>query len=162
MPKPKRVELDGTRQQFKVNNVKPMIRNGLGEIEMTEEQILDAVEHGKTGPKRIALRTLCSDGSLERLGSRKKGNPYRYRKACSPVPALSGNNGNENLAEQTPQAEKMLVPNTSFLYRSEETRIYDDKEVRLNPSEMLVPEKSKLPLIRDDGDEHFATLRHII
>lgn len=150
-----RVELVGTRQQFEVNNLKPMICNALGELEMTEEQIFAAVEHGKTGAKRVALRSLCSEGSLERLGAGKKGDPYLYRKARFHVPALSENSGNENSETDTLQEKKMLVPNTSFLCRNEETRIVDDQNSHQNSSKMLVPDKPENLLIRNSRERAF-------
>jgi hypothetical protein len=145
-----RMGLDLTRQQFEVNTLKPMISTALGDAEMTEDQIFDILGHGKTGARRKALRILRQDGTLERSGSGKKGNPYLYQKGRSRVPVPVRNHGNENLPAATPQPEKMLVPSSSFLSGNEETRIHDVEDVRAGSAEMLVPEISESRLIRDD------------
>ena len=137
------MRLDGTRQQVEVDKLKQMIWAALNDVEMTEAQLFAAVEHGKTGPKRLALRSLLRDGTVERSGTGKKGNPYLYRKACSHVPGPDENNGNENLATQTPLREEILVPSSPFLYGNEETRIFDAKNVCVDTAEMLVPEESE-------------------
>ena len=80
----RRMRLDGTRQQFEVNNLKPKIWAALGDVNLTESQIFDVVEHGKTGAKRVALRSLYRDGRVERSGSGKKGDPYLYQKSSFP------------------------------------------------------------------------------
>lgn len=150
-----RMGLDGTRHQFEVNALKPLIRTALGDAEMTEDQIFDIVGHGKTGAKRTALRTLWQDGTLERSGSGKKGNPYLYQKGRSHVSVPIGNHGNENPPAATPQPEEMLVPSSSFLYGNEETRIHDVEDVRIGSAQMLVSEKSESPLIRDDEERKY-------
>jgi hypothetical protein len=153
----RRMRLDGTRKQFEVNNLKPMIWAALSDVDLTENQIFDVVEHGKTGAKRVALRSLCRDGRVERSGSGKKGDPYLYRKARSHVPAPIGNNGNENRSEQTPLPKEILVPNSPFLYGNEETRIVDAKDVCVDSAEMLVPEESENRVICDSGGTNISS-----
>ena len=144
----RRVSVDGTRQQFEVQSLRSMICAALSDREMTEEQIFRVVEHGKTGAKRTALRSLCQDRSVERSGGGKKGDPYLYKKTRSHVPASTANRGNENSSEQTSPLEKILVPSTSFLYGNEETRIHGVDDVRVKSAEMLVPEKFESRLDR--------------
>jgi hypothetical protein len=150
-PENRTVRLDGTRKQFEVNNLKPMIWAALSDAALTEEQIFALVEHGKTGAKRVALRSLCQDASVERSGNGKKGDPYLYRKARSRVPSPIENKGNENPPEQSPLLKEILVPSSSFLYGNEETRTFNEIDVRMDSAEMLVPEESENQVIRNAG-----------
>jgi hypothetical protein len=82
-PQTHRISLDGTRQEVEVNSLKQLILAAMSTAEMTEIEIFDAVEHGKTGAKRTALRELYRDGVLLRLGTGKKGQPFVYRNAMN-------------------------------------------------------------------------------
>jgi hypothetical protein len=141
-PESRSVRLDGTRKQFEVNNLKPLIWAALSDVGSTESQVFDVVEHGKTAAKRVALRSLYKDGKVERSGSGRKGDPYLYRKACSPVPTSVESNGNEDSPEQNPRRKEILVPTSSFLYGNEETGIDEGVKRCMDSVEMLVPEES--------------------
>ena len=85
-PQNRQLWLDGTRQHAEVNNLKPVILAALNADEMTEQDLFAAAEGGKTGPKRTALRELCRDGVVERSGTGKKGDPFKYRNALNCAP----------------------------------------------------------------------------
>jgi AAA domain len=151
------LQLAGTRKEFEITSLKPTILAALSDTPLTENQIFELVEHGKTGAKRTALRSLFKDRKVERSGTGKKGNPYLYRKARSHVSGPTEEDGNENLPEETPSTEEILVPSSSFLYGNEETRISRAHEVYLDSSEMLVPGKTENRLISDFGERAFQS-----
>jgi 5S rRNA maturation endonuclease (ribonuclease M5) len=59
--------------------------------EPADEPTIDASIEGRTRTKREALRALITDGKLSRIGTGRRGDPYRYRvprDSCSLVPPI--------------------------------------------------------------------------
>lgn len=146
------LSLEGTRQQVDMRNLKRLIAAAVDDAEMTEAEIFNGVEHGKTGPKRKALRELCDDGVLERSGSGKKGNPYLYRNSRSHVPPCVPESRNEKPTSPTGATSEMVIPKPSLLHRNKETRISRIEQTPPNSKKMLVPRKLASARINEAWD----------
>lgn len=130
-------------------NVGVAILAALVDKSLSEPEIDDAIE-GKTTIKRKALRELTGQGKIARSGSGKRGDPYKYQKGCSPVPALIEKNGNkklfEGVSEEPNREEKKVVPSIRNYNGNKGTSNSNDPEAGTNIEEMLVPAKTGLPL----------------
>lgn len=95
----KRLSLGGSREVCEAANMAEAIvaaLDGKAETEaLTEPEIGNAVE-GKTTLKRKALRDLTRQGKIVRLGTGKRGDPFRYA-SCFLVPGPMKNSGNKKL-----------------------------------------------------------------
>ena len=145
----KRLSLGGSRECVEVANVGVAILAALVDKSLSEPEIDDAIE-GKTTIKRKALRELTGQGKIARSGSGKRGDPYKYQKGCSPVPALIEKNGNkklfEGVSEEPNREEKKVVPSIRNYNGNKGTSNSNDPEAGTNIEEMLVPAKTGLPL----------------
>jgi hypothetical protein len=61
-----------------------------------DEPTIDKNVEGRTETKRKALRERVAAGRIARVGSGKKGDPYRYKLSCSLVPDYGWEQENEN------------------------------------------------------------------
>jgi len=81
----------------------------------TEPEIVEAVEGGRTGPKRKALRRLVEQGKAEREGSGKRADPYKYAFSFSRSQDIPGTREQE--MEKGPEiptnTDDILVPGSS-------------------------------------------------
>jgi hypothetical protein len=145
----KRLSLGGSRECVEVANVGVAILAALVDKSLSEPEIDDAIE-GKTTIKRKALRELTGQGKIARSGSGKRGDPYKYQKGCSPVPALIEKNGNkklfEGVSEELNREGKKVVPSIRNYNGNKGTSNSNDPEAGTNIEEMLVPDKTGLPL----------------
>ena len=109
---PERGCLGGRRERYEVENLCEAIMRALADKSMTEPEIDGAIE-GKTTIKRRALRELTGNRRIVRSGSGKRGNPFRYEKASSLVPAPLEETGNKKpnegvSAEPNGEANKLF------------------------------------------------------
>lgn len=83
----KTLSLGGSPQSAEVEDIEAQIVRFLllQEEPRTEPEINSAVE-GRNEYKRRAIRGLVQDGKIERIGSGKRNDPYRYGKAGTLVP----------------------------------------------------------------------------
>jgi hypothetical protein len=141
--------LDGLREDFKVANVGGAILRALADKSMTEPEIDGAIE-GKTTVKRRALRELIGNGRIARSGSGKRGDPFRYEKASSIVPALMEETGNkkpnEGVSEDPNRDAKKVVPAIRNIDGDKGTSNSFPIERCVNTDELLVPAKTGIPL----------------
>ncbi len=78
-------------------------------VPCSQKQI-DSNVNGKTAWKRHAIRNLLESKQISRSGSGKKGEPFLYTIACSPVPAPAEEQGNKNRhdsTEETPEERSL-------------------------------------------------------
>jgi hypothetical protein len=102
----KRLSLGGSRERCEAANMAEAIVAALdgktATEALTEPEIGDAVE-GKTTLKRKALRDLTRQGKIVRLGTGKRGDPFRYV-SCFLVPDPMKISGNNNLPYRSADA----------------------------------------------------------
>ena len=141
--------LGGLRESYEVANVGAAILRALAEKSMTEPEINCAIE-GKTTVKRRALRELTGNGKIARSGGGKRGEPYRYEKACSLVPIPLEETGNkilnEGASEEPNGNEKKVVPAIRNIDGNKGTSISFLVEQCVKTDELLVPAKAEIPL----------------
>jgi putative DNA primase/helicase len=82
-----------------------------GDAAKCEPEIMEAVE-GKTGVKRKALRQLVEAGRVQREGSGRRGDPFRYRFSfsCSPYMPGTRKQETENWPDSSINTGDILVP----------------------------------------------------
>jgi hypothetical protein len=76
------LEAVGSKQEVEIEETSPLVLEALKDERLTEKEIWDRVEK-KHDITAKALRVLVDRGQVNRSGSGKKGDPYRYEK-CSP------------------------------------------------------------------------------
>jgi hypothetical protein len=153
------LSLGGLREGFEVANVSGAILRALADKSMTEPEIDDAIE-GRTTVKRRALRELTGNGGIARSGSGKRGDPFRYEKACSLVPAPIEESGNEKpneiLSEEPNRNEKKVVPAIHNIDGNKGTSNSSPIEQCVNTDELLVPAKTGTPLNSENPGTSFS------
>ena len=146
-PATRLLSLGGLRERFEVANIGEAILRALADKSMTEPEIDDAIE-GKTTVKRRALRELTGNKRVARSGSGKRGDPFRYKKACSPVPAPMEETGNkkpnEGVSEEPNGGEKKVVPAIRNINGNKGTSNSFTLKECVNTEEKLVPAKTDL------------------
>jgi len=68
----------GSLKDIEINDCGKVILELLGEKEMTETEIKSLGNNHNNGVVSISLRLLVQEGKLNRQGSGKKGDPYKY------------------------------------------------------------------------------------
>jgi hypothetical protein len=147
------LSLCGLREEFEVANVGTAILRALADKSMTEPEIDGAIE-GKNAAKRRALRELTGNGTIVRSGSGKRGDPFHYESACTPVPApverIGDKKPNEGFSGVAIDDGKNVVPasrnvneykSTSNCSPAEGSVNIDEKVVPANTINSLYPEK---------------------
>ncbi|MGD0950446.1 MAG: AAA family ATPase [Candidatus Binatia bacterium] len=95
-PETRAVRTAGTRQEADVSGVKSAIVEYLSGLnDPVDEPMINQHVEGRNAAKREALRALVAVGSLDRSGSGKRGDPYRYTLSRTLVPAICGGQENE-------------------------------------------------------------------
>lgn len=162
----KRLALGGSREQAEVIAVEGQILAALGTSSMTESELGKSVE-GRTTHQRTALRQLVRQQRVTRVGSGKRGDPYRYQVSCLLVPGPEKKDGNEQLnveAEtlavgEEPRFEK-VVPEKYRRGGNKQTRNETDPQIGEKVTEKLVPKFSELSTAPEgDGNKHFTEVR---
>lgn len=99
-PETRAIRTSGTRQEADVSGMKAAIVGHLVTVsEPVDEPAIDGAVEGRTRTKREALRALVTDAKVSRIGTGKKGDPYRYGipcVSCSLVPCICREQENEN------------------------------------------------------------------
>ena len=148
-PATRLLSLGGLREGFEVADVGEAILRALADKSMTEPEIDDAIE-GKTTVKRRALRELTGNGRIVRSGSGKRGDPYRYEKASSPVPAPIKETGNKKpnggMYEERNGEGKKVVPTIRNINGNKGTSNSSPIQRCVNTGDLLVPAKTGIPL----------------
>jgi hypothetical protein len=148
-PATRLLSLGGLREGFEVADVGETILRALADKSMTEPEI-DAAIEGKTTVKRRALRELTGNGRIARSGSGKRGDPFRYEKGCSIVPApieeTRNKKPNEGLPEEPNGDEKKVVPAIRNIDGNKGTSNFPPLERRGNTGDLLVLAKTGVPL----------------
>ena len=148
-PATRLLSLGGLREGFEVADVGEAILRALADKSMTEPEIDDAIE-GKTTVKRRALRELTGNGRVVRSGNGKRGEPYRYEKASSPVPAPIKETGNKKpnggMYEERNGEGKKVVPTIRNINGNKGTSNSSPIQRCVNTGDLLVPAKTGIPL----------------
>ncbi|HUV69758.1 MAG TPA: bifunctional DNA primase/polymerase [Terracidiphilus sp.] len=160
-PASKRLALGGSRELEEVHSVGEEILAALGSGVMTAQELAETVE-ARTTFQRRALREMTESGQIQREGTGKRGDPYRYTKGCSAFPALAKNNGNKKLfgavSEVQNNDQKKVVPAPITMYGKGGTRNPNDTASPINIEEKVVPNKTELPPLSErNGNKHFAS-----
>jgi hypothetical protein len=159
-PSSKRLALGGSRELEEVRSVGEEILAALGSGFMTAQELSESVE-ARTTFQRRALREMTESGQIQREGTGKRGDPYRYTKGCSAFPALAKNNGNKKLSGATLEVQKndqkKVVPAPITMYGKGGTRNQNDTDTPMNIEEKVVPGKTELcPPSEKNGNKLFA------
>ena len=108
-----RLSIGGTRAEADRQAVEREIVEYLkGTGERGEPEIVAHVE-GANAVKRKALRSLVERGQVERAGTGKKGNPFKYSFACTEPISRTSVQESENRAHTRMNAGEMLVRGNS-------------------------------------------------
>ncbi len=158
-PETKKLSLGGSSEAAEVQDTAEKILAWLGDGSWTEPEITDAVE-GRTALLRQAIRGLVDDGRIARLGSGRKGDPYRYQVSRFLVPTPIENNGNKKsetvILESIQTDQKKLVPDFRIYTGNKKTSFFDDSELPVNTGKILVPDTiSSASLSEMDGNKLF-------
>jgi hypothetical protein len=159
-PASKRLALGGSRELEEVRSVGEEILAALGSGSMTAQELSDSVE-ARTTFQRRALREMTESGQIQREGTGKRGDPYRYTKGCSAFPALAKNNGNKKLSDSTlgvqNNDQKKVVPAPITTYGKGGTTNQNDTDTPINIEEKVVPGTTGIrPPSEKDGNRLFA------
>ena len=146
----KRLSLGGSREVCEAANMAEAIvaaLNGKAATEaLTEPEIGDAVE-GKTTLKRKALRDLTRQGKIVRLGTGKRGDPFRYA-SCFLVPDPVKNSGNKKLSDRSANAifeePEKVVPGFHTYMGNKGTSNENSPIGSASIEEKVVPGKARL------------------
>jgi hypothetical protein len=158
-PLTRRLSLGNLRTGFEIANISEAILRALADKSMTEPEIDGAIE-GRTTVKRRALRELTGNGRIARSGSGKKGDPFRYEKASSIVPAPMEETGNkkpdEGVSEEPNGDAKKVVPAIRNINGNKGTSNFSSIERCVNTDELLVPAKAGIPLNSEKPETSFS------
>lgn len=164
----KRLSLGGSREMCEAANMAESIvavLDGKAATEaLTEPEIGDAVE-GKTTLKRKALRDLTRQGKIVRLGTGKRGDPFRYA-SCFLVPDPMENSGNKNLpyrsADVIFEEPEKVVPGFHTNMGNKGTSNENSPKGSASIEEKVVPSKAELhPLSEEIGNKLFAERENV-
>jgi hypothetical protein len=145
-PATKLLCIRGTRDEAEIRQVESGILAHLtAGGAWSEPEVVDATE-GRNEYKRRALRQLVAAGKVSRSGSGRRGDPFRYEKACTLVPDPAKNSGYEkptdNIPEQSGETEKLLAPTIFYSGGETGTRNKAGLGSAENVGEKLVPDHS--------------------
>jgi len=159
----KRLSLGGSREGCEAANMAEAIVAALdgktATEALTEPEIGDAVE-GKTTLKRKALRDLTRQGKIVRLGTGKRGDPFRYA-SCFLVPDPMKISGNKNLpyrsTDEIFEEPEKVVPGFHTYMGNKGTSNENSPKGSASIEEKAVSSKAGLhPLFEKNGNKLFA------
>ncbi|MGH9604289.1 MAG: bifunctional DNA primase/polymerase [Terracidiphilus sp.] len=156
-PATKRLMLGGSRERAEVEAVALQILAALGSACMSERELAKLVE-GRTAHQRTALRELVGCGKVERIGTGKRGDPYRYSVSCLLVPTPIKKDGNKQPdVVRATQSKEKVVPLILDTPRNKQTRNENNPQSGEKATEKVVPNISGLSTVSEkDGNELFS------
>jgi hypothetical protein len=164
----KRLSLGGSREGCEAANMAAAILSALdgkaATEALSEPEIGDAVE-GKTTLKRKALRDLTRQGRIVRLGTGKRGDPFRYA-SCFLVPDPMENSGNKNLPYRSTdvifEEPEKVVPGFHTYMGNKGTSNENGPKGSASIEEKVVSSKAGLhPLSEKNGNKLFAERENV-
>jgi hypothetical protein len=164
----KRLSLGGSREGCEAANMAEAIVAALAGKSateaLTEPEIGDAVE-GKTTHKRKALRDLTRQGKIVRLGTGKRGDPFRYA-SCFLVPEPIENSGNKKLPARSAdvifEEPEKVVPGFHTYMGNKGTSNENSPKGSASIEEKVVPGRAGLrPVSEKNGNKLFAERENV-
>jgi hypothetical protein len=159
----KRLSLGGSREVCEAANMAQAIvaaLDGKAAAEALTEPEIGAAVEGKTTLKRKALRDLTRQGKIVRLGTGKRGDPFKYV-SCFLVPDPLENSGDKKLPYKTAEAifemPEKVVPGFHTYMGNKGTSNENSPKDSASIEEKVVPGKAELhSLSEKNGNKLFA------